>query len=151
MEAFKKKRGFKMAEEQSRQLMREDTEAERIGEYWTVIHAEILLPTFDGNPKEVRNFILTTESILDMLHEIRKEHFVKCILAHIVADAKFKLNKRIIDTWEDIKKALEENYNTNRTLDYTAGTLFTARQFRMSQLLNGVIHYSIFLENLVSR
>jgi hypothetical protein len=119
-----------MAEEQSRQLMREATEAERIGEYWTVIHAEKLLPTFDGNPKEVRNFILTTESILDMLHEIRKEHFVKCILAHIVGDAKFKLNNRIIDTWEDIKKALEENYTTKRTLDYTAGTLFTARQYQ---------------------
>jgi hypothetical protein len=48
-----------MADEEVRQVMREATEAERIGEYWTVTHAEKLLPTFDGNPKEVRNFILT--------------------------------------------------------------------------------------------
>ena len=47
-----------------------------------------------------------------------------------MGDAKFKLNNRIIDTWADIKKALEENYTTKRTLDYTAGILFTARQFQ---------------------
>ena len=117
-----------MADEQVRQVMREATEAERIGEYWTVTHAEKLLPTFDGNPKEVRNFILTIESTLEMLHEVRKGPFVKSILAHITGDAKFKLNNRIIDTWEDIKKALEENYTTKHSLDYTAGTLFTARQ-----------------------
>ena len=59
---------------------------------------------------------------------MRKGPFVKSILAHITGDAKFKLNNRIIDTWEDIKKALEENYTTKHSLDYTAGTLFTARQ-----------------------
>jgi hypothetical protein len=88
-----------------------------------------LLPTLDGNPKEVCNLILTTVSTMEMLHEVRKGLFFKCILAHITGETKFKLNNTIIDTWEDIKKALEENYTTKHALDYTAGTLFTARQY----------------------
>jgi hypothetical protein len=53
----------------------------------------------------------------------------KFLCAKIGGEAKTKLLSRThLDTWEQVKGVLEENYSVGRTLDYYAHPAFTSKQ-----------------------
>lgn len=89
----------------------------------------IISKNFDGNKQELREFI---ENV-DTAHELVKpeEHatllcFVK---AKITGEARSRLQVREnTHTWPEVKRVLEENYASRRTIDYYACKIFQARQ-----------------------
>jgi hypothetical protein len=108
----------------------EDLEREGEGAYIPAAQAAKLIPRpFDGNPKQLREFIEGAEAAIEVTHPRQRELVLKFILAKIQGDAKDKLLARVErDTWPQIKGILEENYLVRRTLEYYTGTLFNSRQ-----------------------
>jgi hypothetical protein len=109
-----------------------DESPERDGEgaYISVTQAVKLIPRpFEGNPKQLREFIEGAEAAIAVTHPEKRELVLKFIVAKIQGDAKDKLLARVgRDTWPQIKGILEENYLVKRTLEYYTGTLFNSRQ-----------------------
>jgi hypothetical protein len=98
--------------------------------YISATQAAKLIPRpFEGDPKQLREFIEGAESAIEVTHPRERELILKFILAKIQGDAKDKLLARIErDTWPQIKGILEDNYLVRRTLEYYTGTLFSSRQ-----------------------
>jgi hypothetical protein len=107
-------------------LARDDDE----GIYISVTQAAKLIPRpFEGNPKQLREFIEGAEAAIAVTHPGKRELLLKFIIAKIQGDAKDKLLARVgRDTWPQMKGILEENYLVKRTLEFYTGTLFNSRQ-----------------------
>ena len=108
----------------------EDPERGDEGAYISVTQAIKLIPRpFEGNPKQLREFIEGAEAAIAVTHPGKRELLLKFITAKIQGDAKDKLLARVErNTWAQIKGILEENYLVKRTLEYYTGTLFNSRQ-----------------------
>jgi hypothetical protein len=108
----------------------EDLERDGEGAYIPATQAVKLIPRpFEGNPKQLREFIEGAEAAIEVTHPRQRELVLKFIVAKIQGDAKDKLLARVErDTWPQIKGILEENYLVRRTLEYYTGALFNSRQ-----------------------
>ena len=110
--------------------MAEDENHEEEGAYISVTQAVKLIPRpFEGNPKQLREFIEGVESALEVIHPVKQELLLKFVVAKIQGEAKDKLLARVErNTWNQIKGILEENYLVKRTLEFYTGALFNSRQ-----------------------
>jgi hypothetical protein len=99
-------------------------------EYIFVVQAVKLIPkSFDGNPKQLREFCEGVEAAKLVVHPIKHPLLLKFIESKITGEAKDRLLAREgRNSWEQIKSILEENYAVRRTLEYYAGVLFTSKQ-----------------------
>jgi hypothetical protein len=104
--------------------------AEDETEYISVVQAvKLISRNFDGNPKELREFVEGVESARQVVHPSKYPLLLKFIESKITGEAKEKLLTRTErHSWEQIRSILEENYAVKRTLEYYAGVLFTSRQ-----------------------
>jgi hypothetical protein len=104
--------------------------AEGETEYISVVQAvKLIHRDFDGNPKHLREFCEGMESARQVVHPTKYPLLLKFIESKITGEAKDRLLVRTErNSWEQVKAILEENYAVKRTLEYYAGTLFTARQ-----------------------
>jgi hypothetical protein len=104
--------------------------AEGETEYISVVQAvKLNQRNFDGNPKYLREFCEGVESARQVVHPTKYPLLLKFIESKITGEAKDRLLARTErNSWEQIKSILEENYAVKRTLEYYAGTLFTAKQ-----------------------
>jgi hypothetical protein len=100
------------------------------GAFISVIQAIKLIPRpFEGNPKQLREFIEGVEVAIGVVHPNKHELLLKFVFAKIQGDAKDKLLVRVErNTWGQIKSILEENYLVKRTLEYHTGLLFSSKQ-----------------------
>ena len=98
--------------------------------YISVPKAIQLIPKFfNGNPLELREFIQNVESAYEVVDPTDYNLLLKFICAKIGGEAKTKLLSRThLNTWEQVRAVLEENYSVRRTLDYYAHRAFTSRQ-----------------------
>lgn len=98
--------------------------------YLSVVQAVKLIPfTFDGNPKQLREFIEGVEAAIEVVHPSKQPLLLKFIESKITGDAKDRLLARTERlTWVQVKAILEENYLVKRTLEYYAGILFNSKQ-----------------------
>jgi hypothetical protein len=98
--------------------------------YISVPRAVQLIPkSFNGNPLELREFIQNVEATYEVVDPADYSLLLKFVCAKIGGEAKTKLLSRThLDTWEQVKAVLEENYSVRRTLDYYAHRAFTSRQ-----------------------
>jgi hypothetical protein len=108
----------------------ENPDKDNEGTYMSVTQAIKLIPRpFEGNPRQLREFIEGAEAAIEVTHPEKHELGLKFIIAKIQGDAKDKLLARVErDTWPKIRGILEENYLVRRTLEYYTGTLFNSRQ-----------------------
>lgn len=98
-------------------------------DYIPVPQAIKLVPkSFDGNPRELREFIESVDAAYEVVNPSKHSLFLKFVEAKICGEAKAKLMIKRRNTWEDVRDILEEHYETRRTLDYHASKLFTSRQ-----------------------
>lgn len=98
--------------------------------YVSVPHAlHLISKSFDGNPRELAEFIQNVESAYLVVDPLDHGLLFKFIYAKIVGDAKGKLLTRSVETWEDIKIVLEENYSIRRTFDFHAQRALNSKQF----------------------
>jgi hypothetical protein len=104
--------------------------AEGEAEYISVVQAvKLIQRNFDGNPKYLREFCEAVESARQVVHPTKYPLLLKFIESKITGEAKDRLLVRTErNSWEQVKSILEENYAVKRTLEYYAGTLFTAKQ-----------------------
>jgi hypothetical protein len=100
------------------------------GAFISVIQAIKLIPRpFEGNPKQLREFIEGVEAAIGVVHPNKQELLLKFIVAKIQGDAKDKLLARVErNNWRQIKGILEENYLVKRTLEYHTSLLFSSKQ-----------------------
>ena len=98
--------------------------------YISVPKAVQLIPKpFNGNPLELREFIQNVEATYEVVDPSDYSLLFKFVCAKIGGEAKTKLLSRThLDTWEQVKSVLEENYSVRRTLDYYAHRAFTSKQ-----------------------
>lgn len=98
--------------------------------YLPVTQAIKLIPkVFSGNKSELREFISSVETAIDIVAPSQRQLFVKFIESKITGDAKIKLLSRSgRDDWGQIKAIVEENYATRRTIDFFACKLFNSKQ-----------------------
>jgi len=98
--------------------------------YISVPKAVQLIPkSFNGNPLELREFIQNVEATYEVVDPSDYSLLLKFVCAKIGGEAKTKLLSRThLDTWEQVKAVLEENYSVRRTLDYYAHRAFTSKQ-----------------------
>jgi hypothetical protein len=96
----------------------------------SVVQAIKLIPRpFEGNPKQLREFIEGVEAAIGVVHPSKQELLLKFIVAKIQGDAKDKLLARVErNTWRQVRNILEENYLVKRTLEYYTGLLFSSKQ-----------------------
>jgi hypothetical protein len=89
-----------------------------------------LIPrNFDGNPRQLREFCESVESVRQVVHPTKQPLLLKFIQSKITGEGKDRLLARSErDTWAQVKSILEENYAVKRTLEYYASLLFTAKQ-----------------------
>lgn len=99
--------------------------------YISVVQAVKLIPqTFDGNPKNLREFIEGVEAAIQVVHPNKQQLLLKFIESKITGDAKDRLLARTErESWVQVKAILEENFSVRRTLEYYAGTLFNSKQY----------------------
>ena len=84
---------------------------------------------FDGKKSELREFIASVETAIEIVNPNERQLFLKFVESKITGDAKTKLLARPDRrTWEETKAILEENYTTRRTIDFFACKLFNSRQ-----------------------
>ena len=90
--------------------------------YISVPKAVQLIPkSFNGNPLELREFSQNLEATYEVVNPSDYSLLLKFVCAKIGGEAKTKLLSRThLDTWEQAKAVLEENYSVRRTLDYYA-------------------------------
>jgi len=88
-----------------------------------------LIPkSFNGNPLELREFIQNVEATYEVVDPADYSLLINFVCAKI-GESKTKLLSRThLDTWEQVKAVLEENYSVRRTLDYYAHRAFTSKQ-----------------------
>jgi hypothetical protein len=88
-----------------------------------------LIPkSFNGNPLELREFIQNVEATYEVVDPADYSLLLKFVCTKI-REAKTKLLSRThLDTWDQIKAVLEENYSLRRTLDYYAHKAFTSKK-----------------------
>ena len=100
------------------------------GAFISVMQAIKLIPRpFEGNPKQLREFIEGVEAAIEVVHPNKQELLLKFVVAKIQGDAKDKLLARVErNTWRQIRSILEENYLVKRTLEYYTGLLFSSKQ-----------------------
>ena len=101
------------------------------GEYVSVSTAIKLLTTkFDGNPKDLQEFIDNVENANSIVQPNQKTTLLKFVLAKITGDAKLTLNFEDLEeqTWENVREKLELTYLVHRTLDYHVNQLNISRQ-----------------------
>jgi hypothetical protein len=98
--------------------------------YISVPKAVQLIPKpFNGNPLDLREFIQNVEATYEVVDPSDYSLLLKFVCAKIGGEAKTKLLSRThLDTWEQVKSVLEENYSVRRTLDYYAHRAFTSKQ-----------------------
>jgi hypothetical protein len=98
-------------------------------EYISVVQAvKLILKSFDGIPKQLREFCEEVEAARLVVYPTKHPLLLKFIESKITREAKDRLLAREgRNTWEQIKSILEENY-TVRTLEYYAGVLVTWKQ-----------------------
>lgn len=90
---------------------------------------KLLKISFDGKKSELREFINSVETAISEVHPDQQKTFLKFIEAQITGEAKTKLLSRPDRrTWQDVRKILEENYASRRTIDYYANRLFNSKQ-----------------------
>jgi aminopeptidase N len=104
--------------------------AEEENEYISVVQAvKLIRKNFDGNPKHLREFCEGVEAARQVVHSTKHPLLLKFIESKINGDAKDRLLARTErNTWEQVKAILEGNYAVERTLEYYASLLFTAKQ-----------------------
>jgi hypothetical protein len=104
--------------------------AEEDNVYISVVQAVKLISiTFDGNPKQLREFCDGVEAARQVVHPAKQQLLLKFIESKITGEAKDRLLARTErNTWEQVRAILEENYAVKRTLEYYAGILFTTKQ-----------------------
>ena len=83
---------------------------------------------FDGDPRELSEFIENVENAYSVLNEIDHPTFFKFVLSKITGDAKQKISDLPDLTWEDVKERLEIYYSVKRTLEFYANKLSTSKQ-----------------------
>lgn len=110
-----------------------DDDAENARGFVSVATAVKLLETkFDGNPKDLQEFIDNVENAYSIISPADHPTFLKFVLAKITGDAKLTLNFKEMPAeaaaWENVKEKLEMHYAVHRTLDYYANKLFTSKQ-----------------------
>lgn len=100
------------------------------GSYLSVTQAIKLIPKrFDGNKSELREFISSVETAIDIVAPHQRQLFLKFVESKITGEAKIKLLSRSErNSWEQVKAILEENYATRRTIDFFACKLFNSKQ-----------------------
>jgi hypothetical protein len=97
--------------------------------YMFVSRAVHLIPkSFIGNPLELREFILNVEATYEVADPADYSLLLKFVCVKIGGEAKTKLSRTHLDTWEQVKAVLQENYSVRRTLDYYAHRAFTSKQ-----------------------
>jgi hypothetical protein len=84
--------------------------AEEENEYISVVQAVELIPkSFDGSPKQLREFCESVESAIQVVHPSKQPLLLKFIESKITGEAKDKLLARTErNSWEEIKAILEE-------------------------------------------
>jgi len=84
---------------------------------------------FDGNKRKLWEFIENVDEAFELVHPSKHEILLKFVKTKITGDARSKLIIRaLMHTWELVRGILEENYAIQRTLDYYAFKMFSARQ-----------------------
>jgi hypothetical protein len=85
--------------------------------YISVPRTVQLIPkSFNGNPLELREFIQNVEATYEVVDPEDYSLLVKFVCAKI-GEAKTKLSRTHLHTWEQVKAVLEENYSVRRTHD----------------------------------
>jgi hypothetical protein len=94
--------------------------AEEENEYISVVQAVKLIPkSFDGNPKNLREFCEGVESARQVVHPTKHPLLLKFIESKITREAEDRLLARSErNTWDQVKAILDENYEVKRKLGY---------------------------------
>jgi hypothetical protein len=90
---------------------------------------KLITHSFDGDKRRLREFIENVEVAFELVHPNKHDILLKFVKTKITGDARSKL--LVIDlthTWALVKGILEENYAVQRTLDFYACRMFSARQ-----------------------
>jgi hypothetical protein len=98
--------------------------------YISVQKAVQLIPKpFNGNHLKLRECIQNVEATYEVVDPSYYSLLLKFVCAKIGGEAKIKLLSRThLDTWEQVKAVLEENYSVRRTLDYYGHRALTSKQ-----------------------
>ncbi|XP_049957929.1 uncharacterized protein LOC126474502 [Schistocerca serialis cubense] len=89
----------------------------------------IVPKVFEGNKKDVREFIENVYAAFELVKPEEHETLLKFVKAKITGEARSRLQVRErTGTWQEVKRVLEENYASKRTIDYYACKIFQARQ-----------------------
>ncbi|XP_046986325.1 uncharacterized protein LOC124556409 [Schistocerca americana] len=84
---------------------------------------------FEGNKKDLREFIKNVDAAFELVKPEEHETLLKFVKAKITGEARSRLQVRErTGTWQEVKRVLEENYASKRTIDYYACKIFQARQ-----------------------
>jgi hypothetical protein len=100
------------------------------GEFISVVQAvKLISTTFNGNPKQLREFCEGVEAARQVVHPLQHPLLLKFIESKITGEAKDRLLARAErHTWEQVKSILEENYAVRRTLEYYARNKHQVKQ-----------------------
>ncbi|XP_047112143.1 uncharacterized protein LOC124788904 [Schistocerca piceifrons] len=89
----------------------------------------IVSKVFEGNKKDLREFIENVDAAFELVKPEEHETLLKFVKAKITGEARSRLQVRErTGTWQEVKHVLEENYASKRTIDYYACKIFQARQ-----------------------
>ncbi|XP_047100941.1 uncharacterized protein LOC124719789 [Schistocerca piceifrons] len=89
----------------------------------------IVSKVFEGNKKDLREFIENVDAAFELVKPEEHETLLKFVKAKITGEARSRLQVRErTGTWQEVKRVLEENYASKRTIDYYACKIFQARQ-----------------------
>ncbi|XP_049769614.1 uncharacterized protein LOC126108443 [Schistocerca cancellata] len=84
---------------------------------------------FDGDRERLSEFIDNYDNAYNLANPSYKQGFLKFIIGQITGSAHSKLLVRDhTETWSAVRSILLENYESKRTIDYYACTMFNSRQ-----------------------
>ncbi|XP_049859439.1 uncharacterized protein LOC126354094 [Schistocerca gregaria] len=98
--------------------------------YLNYSEATKLVPhKFDGDRDKLSEFIDNCDNAYNLVDPNYKQVFLKVIIGQITGSARSKLLVRDhTETWSAVRSILLENYESKRTIDYYACTMFNSRQ-----------------------
>lgn len=98
--------------------------------YLSYSEATKLVPhKFEGAREKLSEFIDNCDNAYNLVDPKYKQVFLKFIIGQITGSARSKLLVRDhTETWSAVRAILLENYESKRTIDYYACTMFNSRQ-----------------------
>ncbi|PSN52276.1 hypothetical protein C0J52_08311 [Blattella germanica] len=98
--------------------------------YVSIEQALKLVPTFDGNKRELLTFISNVDTAFDAVHPDKRDRLFQFVVTKLSGEPRLAIIHRNLDNWEEVKTYLKNAYTERRTLDYHAKELFQAKQAR---------------------